>query len=84
MMSVHDAIEAWQSGDLTTARAMQLTGATDVMDLYAFAHECDVEVRTDLLPREEEQAALAIEFIDRLRREEDGAAGAARQDIAAK
>ncbi len=84
MLSVHDAIEAWQSGDITSARAMQLTGAADVMDLYAFAHECDVEIRTHLLPREEEPAALAIEFIDKLIREDDCAAEAARQDIAPK
>ena len=27
MMSVHDALEAWDTGEITAARAMQLTGA---------------------------------------------------------
>lgn len=59
MMSVHDALEAWQSGDITVNRAMQLTGAADVMDLYAFAHDSGVHIRTDLLVREGEQADRA-------------------------
>jgi hypothetical protein len=72
MMSVHDSLETWQSGQITTAQAMRLTGATDIMDLYAFAHECDVEIRTHLLPREEVQVTQAAEFIDRLiRRDEE-------------
>jgi hypothetical protein len=77
MMSVHDALEGWQTGEITAARAMQLTGATDVMELYAFAHECDVEIRTALLPREEEQAAHAVAFIDRLIRQDEARDGAA-------
>lgn len=35
-MSVHDALEAWQSGEITAARAIALTGAEDLLDLYAF------------------------------------------------
>ena len=69
-MSVYDALEAWQSGDITAARAMQLTGAADVMELYAFAYECDVGIRTLLLPRETEQAKQAIAFIETFLRQE--------------
>lgn len=70
MVSVHDALEAWQSGEITTARAMALTGAADVMELYAFAYWSDVEIRTHLLPREEEQAARATALIARYQRDE--------------
>ena len=63
MMSVHDALEAWQAGEITANRAMRLTGAVDVMELYAFAHTCDVAIRTALLPREEEQVARATALI---------------------
>jgi hypothetical protein len=70
MMSVHDALEAWDAGEITSARAMQLTGALDVMELRAFAHQSGIELRTHLLPREEEQATLATALISRLLRAE--------------
>lgn len=66
MMSVHDALEAWQAGEITAARAMELTGAEQVMELYAFAQQCDVPIRTGLLAREEAQAARAGAIIGRL------------------
>lgn len=56
MMSVHDALEAWQSGDITAARAMDLTGATDVVELYGLAQACDVEILLEL--SDEEAAAV--------------------------
>lgn len=65
MLSVHDALEAWQAGEITARRAMRLTGATDVMELYAFAHECDVAVRATLLAREENQADRATALVKR-------------------
>ena len=65
MMSVHDTLEAWQAGEITAGRAMQMTGAMDVMELHAFAHQSGVEIRTSLLPRELEQAANAIAMIER-------------------
>ena len=70
MMSVHDALEAWDAGEITAARAMQLTGALDVMELRAFAHQCGIESRTGLLPREQEQANEATALIARLLRVE--------------
>ena len=63
MMSVHVALEAWQAGTITSGHAMRLTGATDVMELHAFAHQSGVDIRTHLLPREEEQAASATAII---------------------
>lgn len=74
MMPLHEALAAWQAGEITASRAMQLTGAEDVMELHAFAHQSGVAIRTYLLPREEEQAARATDLVARLLREEDGAA----------
>ena len=84
MMSVHDALEAWQAGQITARRAMRLTGATDVMELYAYAHECDVEVRTHLLPREEEQAEHATALIRQAILRTDAENEVAAQGMAAK
>lgn len=66
MMTVHDALEAWQAGEITSHTAMRLTGAVDVLELHAFADQCGVEVRTGLLPREEHQAARATKLIRQL------------------
>jgi hypothetical protein len=52
MLSVHDALEAWQAGDLSSNRTMALTGAANVMELYAFASTCGVEIRTRMTPAE--------------------------------
>lgn len=52
MLSVHDALEAWQAGDLSSKRAMTLSGAENVMELYAFASTCGVEIRTKMTPTE--------------------------------
>lgn len=70
MMSVHDALEAWEAGTITSGHAMRLTGAADVMELHAFAHQSSVDIRTHLLPREEEQAANATAMIALLLEEE--------------
>jgi hypothetical protein len=51
MMTVHDALAAWQYGSITTSNAMRLTAATDVMELHAFAHQSGLPARTRLLPR---------------------------------
>ena len=80
MMSVHDALAAWRSGDITADRAMQLTGAADVMDLYTFAHASGVEIRRDL-PREKEQAGRATSLISHLMRDEEAVARPAGQDL---
>jgi hypothetical protein len=52
MMSVHDALQAWQDGDITASRAMALSGARNVMELYALANSCGVDIR--LQPTEAE------------------------------
>jgi len=71
MMSVHDALEAWQAGEITAARAMRLTGAANVLELLAFAHQSGVEIRSGLLPREEEQARRATDLVAWLLAEAD-------------
>ena len=70
MMSVHDALQAWQDGDVTAARAMRLTGAVDVMELHAFAATSGVEMRPGLLPAEERAAERATGLLRRLGHEE--------------
>jgi hypothetical protein len=72
MVSVHDALEAWQAGEMTAAHAMRLTGATNVLELLAFAHQSGVDIRPGLLPREEEQARRATDLIARLLQQAGG------------
>lgn len=52
MMSVHDALEAWQRGEITASRAMELSGAADVPELYVLAEACGVDVNPDMIDRE--------------------------------
>ena len=84
MMSVHDALEAWQAGDIMASRAMRLTGAADIMELYAFAHDCDVAIRTVLLPREEDQADRATALIKQAMQRAAAQTGRAGQGIPAE
>ena len=65
MMSVHDALEAWQQGQISSRRAMALTGATDVLELHGLAQECDVEIRRELNENEERVVALVSQAIHR-------------------
>ena len=62
-MSVHDALEAWQDGQITSRQAMSLTGATDVVELYGLAQECDVEIRFNLTDSERRVVELASRAI---------------------
>ncbi|PPQ26875.1 hypothetical protein [Rhodopila globiformis] len=81
MMSLHDALEAWQAGEITAAHAMRLTGAANVLKLLAFAHKSRVEIRPGLLPREEEQARRATELIVRLLQQTGGTYGRASTQV---
>lgn len=65
MMSVHDALEAWQNGDITTSRALALSGAQDFFELYALADACDVEVRLELTEAEKRYLAQVTAAISR-------------------
>lgn len=62
--SVHDALEAWQDGKITARRAMMLTGAGDVLELYAFAEACGVAVREGLTEAEAASVQRAGKAID--------------------
>jgi hypothetical protein len=66
MMSVHDALQAWQQGEITTSRAMTLTGAANVLELYGLADACDVEVRLDLNESEVDLVARVTDAIKRV------------------
>jgi hypothetical protein len=63
MMSVHGPLQAWQAGDLSSKRAMSLTGAENVMELYAFATTCGVAIRTQMTPSELAAAEAATASI---------------------
>lgn len=77
MMSVHDALEAWQAGEITTSRAMALSGASDVLELYAFASACDVGIRLDPTPEEAAMVTKVSEAISRaMNTTSDGPKGA--------
>lgn len=69
MMSVHDALEAWQSGELSSRRAMALTGAENVMELYAFASTCGVAIRVTLTEAELAAAEAATQAVQNARAE---------------
>ena len=73
MMSVHDALEAWQEGEITTSRAMMLSGARDVLELYALAAACDVEIKLDLSARDAKTVARVTEAIERAMAQRDPA-----------
>lgn len=66
MMSVHDALEAWQNGEITTSRAMALSGAQDIFELYALADACDVEIRLELTDAEKRSVAQVTAAISRI------------------
>jgi len=63
MMSVHDALEAWQAGEITSRKAMALTDAENLLELYAFASTCGVEIRRGLTPAEAAAAETATQSI---------------------
>jgi hypothetical protein len=47
-MSVHDALQAWQEGEITAADALRLSGAEDVLEMYGMAVQNDVEIKLPL------------------------------------
>lgn len=65
MVSVHDALQAWQQGEITTSRAMTLTGAADVLELNGIADACDLEIRLGL---NEAKAALVAKVTNAIKR----------------
>jgi hypothetical protein len=65
MMSVHDALEAWQSGEITSRRAMDLTGASNIIELYGLAQSCDVDIRLEMTEDEKRTAEKVGAAIDR-------------------
>jgi hypothetical protein len=44
-LSPHDALEAWQAGEITFRRCMRLTGIDDLPELYAAAKSSGVDIR---------------------------------------
>lgn len=71
MMSVHDALEAWQEGEITASRAMSLTGATNILELYGLAETCDVDIRFELSESEATSVEMVSKAIQRALGHED-------------
>lgn len=51
-LSVHDALAAWQAGEIDEEMALALTGATSRRELYVFCLWSDVEIRDEIPPGE--------------------------------
>lgn len=71
MMTVHDALEAWQAGEITSRRAMVLTDTTSLVELYALAEACDVEIKVELSENEKHAVMTVTEAIERAFARED-------------
>jgi hypothetical protein len=64
-MGVHEALEAWQQGEITYRRALRLVGVDTIADLYAAARSSGVDVRIEPTPQEILLSNEAIHLIDR-------------------
>jgi len=64
-MGVHEALEAWQQGEITYRRAMRLLGVDTIDDLYAAAISSGVSIHREAMPSEIELADHATALIDR-------------------
>ena len=62
---IRQALEWWQAGEITARRAQEVTGADDVLELYAAAAAYGVPIRQGLLPREARAAEAATAMIRR-------------------
>jgi hypothetical protein len=71
MMTVHDALEAWQAGEITSRRAMILTDTSNVLELYALAEACDVEIKFELSENEKHAVQAVGAAIERAFARED-------------
>ena len=47
-MSVHDALQAWQDGEISEAAALRLSGCDDVFDMLRSCISNDIEIRLSL------------------------------------
>ena len=59
VLSVHDALEAWQAGEIPEAEALRLTGAASKRELYVFCRWSDIDIR-DEVPADEMQAVEVL------------------------
>ena len=51
-LGVHEALQAWQDGEITYRRCLRLLGVDTIADLYAACRSSGVKVRIE--PTEEE------------------------------
>ncbi len=64
-MGVHEALEAWQQGEITYRRALRLVGVDTIADLYEAARSSGVDIRIEPTPQEVHLSDQAIGLIDR-------------------
>jgi hypothetical protein len=62
-MTIYEALAAWQAGDITARRGMTLTGAADVLELYALSELNGVATRLRLLDREQHIVRILMEAV---------------------
>ena len=67
-MTIVEVLTAWQTGDITARRAMMLTGAADVLELYALMERHGVETRFDLAEAEQ----LSVDAVMKAITKEEG------------
>lgn len=65
-MSVHDALQAWIDGEISTERAMQLSGATTMSELHRLAKFCDVDYEALKARAARGDPAAALMILDRV------------------
>jgi hypothetical protein len=64
-MGVHEALEAWQQGEITYRRALRLVGVDTIADLYEAARSSGIDIRLDPRPQEVHLSDQANRLIDR-------------------
>lgn len=63
--TVKEVLTDWQAGAITARRAMALTGATDVLELYALMEIHDVETRYELSDSERRSVEAVVAAVAR-------------------
>ncbi|WP_187437627.1 hypothetical protein [Bradyrhizobium rifense] len=72
-LGVHEALQAWQDGEITYRRCLRLLGVDTIADLYAACRSSGVNVRIEPTEEEIRLSNRAIEAIDlQLRRRAGG------------
>lgn len=66
-MTIKEVLTDWQAGGMTARRAMMLTGASDVLELYALMEVHGVETRFTLSEGEQRSVKAVMAAVERAR-----------------